>query len=85
MARADIDLGLPSMEPGDWLDTGKRVTRQALWADDPLTQVTTNVVLVAALMLSSSVGFVVGIPLALAALFLLGVGIARLAYRTVTE
>lgn len=50
----------------------------AVWADDPMTQIVTNLVIIVLMMLSSSVGFVVGLPIAAVALILLAVGVGRL-------
>lgn len=70
-------------DPESYFDTGYRIVKMAAWADEPMTQIVTNIVIIAALMLVSSVGFVVGIPLALAALALLTVGVLRLGYQYV--
>jgi hypothetical protein len=56
----------------------------AVWAGDPMAQIVSNRVIVVALMLASSVGFVVGIPLALVALLFLTIGIVRLLWDLVT-
>jgi hypothetical protein len=62
---------------------GLEVGRMAVWADDPIQQIVANLVIVVVMMLSSSVGFVVGIPIALAAMVFLGIGIVRLIGRAV--
>lgn len=80
---ASVNLCLDALNPRSWFEFGVRVTRNAVWADNPQTQIVTNIVIVAALLLSSSVGFAVGIPLALFALFFLGVGVLRLGVRFV--
>lgn len=80
---ASVNLGLDALNPKSMFDYGTKVTRNAVWADSPTTQIVTNIVIVAALMLSSSVGFVVGIPLAIAAMGLLVVGVVRFGYRAV--
>lgn len=64
--------------PGDYFDRGVSIAKMAIWADDPLTQIVTNAVIIVALMLASSVGFLVGIPIALVAVMLLLVGVVRL-------
>lgn len=75
MASVNIDA-IPN--PKEIFSFATDVAMNAVWADDPMTQIVTNAVIVVIMMLSSSVGFVVGIPIATAALILLGVGIARL-------
>jgi len=75
-ASVDFGLGLPSFK-----DLGKmalRWGRMAVWAEDPVMQIVVNLVIVVTMMLSSAVGFVVGIPIALLALSLAGVGALRL-------
>ncbi|MFW5911657.1 MAG: hypothetical protein ACOCQV_02855 [Halolamina sp.] len=57
--------------------------KKAVWAGDPVEQIAVNLVIVVVLMLSSAVGFVVGIPIAMLALTLAGVGVVRLLYRAV--
>ena len=52
--------------------------QMAIWADNPLMQIVVNVVIIVAMMLSSAVGFIVGVPIAMAALFFAGVGVVRL-------
>lgn len=64
-------------DPTDMFEYAMDVGTNAVWADDPMTQIITNIVIVAVMMLSSSVGFIVGIPIAMAALFFLAVGIGR--------
>lgn len=76
MARLDYDLGLPSMDPQSWISTGKRLAGQAIWADEPRDQMKANAVIVVGLMVST-VGFTVGLPVALASLALFNVGLAR--------
>lgn len=76
-----LNLGLDKFAPRSLFQFGSRVTKNAVWADDPLTQIVTNIVIIAGLMLSASVGFLVGVPLALLALGFLSIGVVRLAYR----
>lgn len=52
--------------------------RMAIWAENPLMQIVVNVVIIVVLMLASAVGFIVGVPIALAALFFAFIGVIRL-------
>lgn len=52
--------------------------RMAIWADDPLMQIVVNAVIIVVMMLSSAVGLLVGVPIAMVALVLLTVGVVRL-------
>ncbi len=75
-ASIDTGLGLPSFK-----DLGKMAlswAKMAIWADEPIMQIAVNAVIIVALMLSASVGFVPGIPIALAALFFATIGAVRL-------
>lgn len=63
--------------------TGQSIAMQAVWADDPVTQIATNLVIVVAAMLSSAVTWGIGLVIAGFALFFLGVGVVRLAYQLV--
>ncbi len=75
-ASIDTGLGLPSFSK-----LGKMAlswAKMAIWADEPIMQIAVNAVIIVALMLSASVGFVPGIPIALAALFLATIGAVRL-------
>ncbi|QZP37074.1 hypothetical protein [Halobaculum magnesiiphilum] len=80
---ASIDAGIDWFDPRTYLDIGRQLARNAIWAPDPFTQLVTNVVIIVAAMLSSSVGFAPGILIALTALFFIGVAILRLAYGAV--
>lgn len=72
-----INLGaIP--KPKEIFSFASDVTMNAVWADDPMTQIVTNTVIIVLMMLSSSVGFVVGVPIAMAAMLLLTVGVGRL-------
>ncbi len=74
-ASIDTGLGLPSFSK-----LGKMALswgRMAIWAEDPLMQVVVNVVIIVALILSASVGFLPGIPIALAALLFAMIGAIR--------
>lgn len=74
---ASVDAGiLPDF--GNLASMALSWAKMAVWADDPVTQIAVNAVIIVAMMLSSAVGFVVGIPIAFAALLLAGVGVARL-------
>lgn len=74
---ASINLGaFPN--PKEIFSFATDVAMNAVWADDPMTQIVTNVVIIVLMMLSSSVGFAVGVPIAMAAMFLLAVGVGRL-------
>lgn len=75
-ASIDTGIGLPS--PKEWAKTGVSYARKAIWAKDPITQIAVNAVIIVVMMLSSAVGFVVGIPIALAALFFASIGVLRL-------
>lgn len=66
-------------------DKGVTVARNAVYAPNPMTQIVTNLVIIVVLILSSSVGLVVGIPLAGVALVLLGVGVVRLLWQFITR
>lgn len=73
---ASVDLGFA--DPREWFDTGVRVTKKAIYADDPVEQLAINVVIIVAAMLSSSVGFAPGLIIAMVALFFIGVALLRI-------
>ena len=76
---AAVDLPAPTKLAKSAVNYG----RLAVWAPNPVTQISVNLVIVVVLILSSAVGFVVGIPIALLALMLAGVGVVRLIVRAV--
>ncbi len=80
---ASIDTGIGLSSPKEWAKTGVGYARKAIWAKDPVTQIAVNAVIIVAMMLSSAVGFVVGIPIALASLGLAGIGVLRLIFGAV--
>lgn len=81
---ASIDTGLGLPDVGELATLAKDWTKMAIWADDPLTQIAVNAVIIVVMMLSSSVGLLVGIPIAIVALCLASIGVARLLFQLVT-
>lgn len=63
--------------------TGQSVAMQAVWADDPVTQIATNLVILVAAMLSSAVTWGIGLVIAMFAFVFLSIGVLRLAYQLV--
>jgi len=59
-------------------EVGLQIGKNAVWADEPVTQIATNLVVVVAAALSSAVTWVVGLLIAGIALVLLTVGVVRL-------
>lgn len=84
MGLVDISAGFDASNPRTWFQTGLTIARNAIYADDPLTQIATNIVILVVAMLSSAVGFLPGLFIALAALFFAGVGVVRLLYQSIS-
>lgn len=76
MPSVGVDVGLT--DPRSWFRLAMQAGRMAIWADDPLTQIVVNAVILVVAMLSSSVGFVPGLVIAFVAFWLIVIGLARL-------
>lgn len=73
MATSQLTDGAQSI-----FNTGLGIAEKAVWADDPVTQIATNLVILVAAMLSSIVTWGIGLAIAAFALFFFLVGVGRL-------
>lgn len=74
----NVDFGFDIADPGTYLPTAKNLVSTAIGTGTPSEQIVANILITTGLILSSSIGFLVGIPLAMASLFLLSLGVLRL-------
>lgn len=79
MASVNID----ALSPMDWVESGMKYGKMAIWAKEPFNQIVVNVLIIVVAMLSTSVGFAPGIIIVMWAMFFIGVALVRLFIRAV--
>jgi len=75
----NVDTGIDLTDPRSWVRAGIKYGKKAVWADEPREQVATNLVVIIAAMLVTTVSFGATIVIALLALPFLVIGVIRLA------
>lgn len=74
----DINAGLDMIQPREWVETGFKYAKMAVWAKDPINQVAANLVIIVVAMISSTVSLGATLVIAVISFPFLVLGLLRL-------